>query len=338
MILLSQRTADPPGNASPKRYTFLDQSRGYAIFGMILVNVLGEFACMPWMLKHHHAGFSYADHIAPMFMFVVGMGFRMSFLKTMRRDGINVARKRALKRNGILIMLGLVYGGFHLRAGVWDALMDIGVSGILALPVIHASVGVRLVVAGASLGLFQAIFSCTDYGGWLVQNSINGGPLGPLSWVFILLMGTIAIDGVFALRRKKMLLTFLAAAILLGVIGWLLRMEWGTTKAFWPFSQFAMTAPYPVFATGLCFFTISVFYLLCECAGIVFPQLTALGRNPLVLYLLQAGLVLVVRGTMQLWSGLSESVAGALLVFLFVYGVCYMVAQNLYVKGKVIKL
>ncbi|MCK5860896.1 MAG: DUF1624 domain-containing protein, partial [Candidatus Hydrogenedentes bacterium] len=80
------------------RRQFVDQCRGYAIFAMILVNVLGLFDCMPWMLKHHQTGFSYADHIAPIFIFVVGIGFRMSFVKTVQTEGIICARKRALKR------------------------------------------------------------------------------------------------------------------------------------------------------------------------------------------------------------------------------------------------
>lgn len=54
------------------RLVYLDQVRGYAIFGMILVNILGMFDVMPWILKHHHEGFSYADHIAPLFLFIVG--------------------------------------------------------------------------------------------------------------------------------------------------------------------------------------------------------------------------------------------------------------------------
>ena len=319
---------------SSHRYQFIDQCRGYAIFGMILVNVLGMFECMPWMLKHHHEGFSYADHIAPMFMFVVGMGFRMSFIKTLQTEGPQLARKRAIRRYCIIMGLGLLYGGFSLRVGVWDALMDIGVSGMLALPFMADSSRVRLCMAALYLALFQAFYSCTPYGEWLMHNSINGGPLGPLSWVFILLMGTVAADCVSSKRNARMLLFFVCMAVMLSVIGWLLRMEWNGTKQFWPFSQYAMSAPYPIYATGLCFFTVLFFYVLCEWFGIVTPHLTTLGRNPLVLYLLQAALVLLVRVIVPS----DVSIVGALLCLGFVYGACYIVAYRLYSSGKIIKI
>lgn len=324
----------PAGN----RYRFIDQCRGYSIFGMILVNVLGLFACMPWMLKHHHEGFSYADHIAPMFMFVVGIGFRMSFCKTLSAEGPWPARKRALRRYFILMGIGLVYGGFSLRVGVWDALMDIGASGVLALPFMNASVIVRILAACAYLTSFQVLYSCTPYGEWLMQNSINGGPLGPLSWVFILLMGTMAADCIFTLSRRRMALIFIAMSLALAAAGWLLRMEWGSIKIHWHFSQYAMTAPYPVYATGLCFATVLIFFVLCEGLGVTLPQLTVVGRNPLVLYLLQALLVLVLRVLLHLYPQCSDSVLCSLIAFFIVYGCCYVVALALYSRGKVIKI
>lgn len=326
------------GTSAANRFRFIDQCRGYSIFGMILVNVLGIFACMPWMLKHHHEGFSYADHIAPMFMFVVGIGFRMSFLNTEKMHGLWFARKRALRRYCILMGLGLVYGGFSLRVGVWDALMDIGVSGVLALPFMNVRVGMRAAAACAYLALFQLLYSFTPYGEWLIHNSINGGPLGPLSWVFILLMGTIAADCIFTMSRARMVFIFIALATALSTAGWLLRMEWGTFKTLWHFSQYAMTAPYPMYATGLCFATVLVFFLLCERLGITLPHLTVIGRNPLVLYLLQALLVLAVRVPVHLYPQCSDSICCALLAFVVVYGICYIVARWLYSKGKVIKI
>ena len=94
----------PPANPVPaERHAFLDQCRGYAVFGMILVNVLGLFECMPWILKHHPAGFSYADHIAPLFIFVVGMGLCMSFQKTAREEGHYRACTRSIRRYCILM-------------------------------------------------------------------------------------------------------------------------------------------------------------------------------------------------------------------------------------------
>ncbi len=317
-----------------QRRRFIDQCRGYAVFGMILVNVLGLFERMPWMLKHHAEGFSYADHIAPLFIFVVGIGFRMSYQKTARNEGVKAARRRAVRRYAILMGLGLLFGGFHLRAAVWDALMDIGAGGMLALPFMGAPAWARLVVATLYLTLYQGFFSCAGYGDWVMANSINGGPLGPLSWSFILLSGTIAADCVFTMRRARMFMALLSFALALVCAGWLLRMEWPGVKAFWPFSQFAMSAPYTLYAAGLCFLSLLFFYIVSEQCNIAFPHFTVLGRNPLVLYLLQGALVLIVRVAVPS----NIPIAAALVCFAVVYGVCYAVAWRLHRTDRIIKI
>ncbi len=329
------KTADCDGaTQKPRRLLFIDQCRGYAVFGMILVNVLGLFDRMPWMLKHHLEGFSYADHIAPLFIFVVGIGFRLSYQRTVRADGVAAARRRAIRRYGILMGLGLLFGGFHLRAAVWDALMAIGVGGMLALPFMNASWRIRLIAAVLYLSSYQFLFSCTGYGPWVMTNSINGGPLGPLSWSFMLLLGTVAADCIFTLSRKRMLFSLAAFAVILSGAGWLLRMEWPGQKDLWPFSQFAMTAPYALYATGLCFVSLLFFHTLCERFNRALPHLTILGRNPLVLYLLQGALVLIVRVAVPS----DVSTIAALLCFALVYGACYAVALWLHRTNRIIKI
>ena len=66
--------------------------------------------------------------------------------------------------------------------------------------------------------------------------------------------------------------------------------------------------------------------------------LTVVGRNPLVLYLLQALLVLVLRVLLHLYPQCSDSVLCSLIAFFIVYGCCYVVALALYSRGKVIKI
>lgn len=316
------------------RYLFLDQVRGYAIFGMILVNFLGIFDVMPWMLKHHRAGFSYADHIAPLFIFVVGIGYRMSFLSAVSRQGLASARWRALRRYLIICGIGLLYGGFDLLVGVWDALLDIGTSGLLALPLMYRSSRVRAFAAVVFLGAYQTIYSLTGYGDWVLERSINGGPLGPLSWVFVLLMGTVAYDWVLDASKQRLIVRFFAAALLLSAAGWLLRAEWPGIKALWHFSQFGMSAPYPVYAAGLCFLTAGIFYLACEVIGVSVSPLTTLGKNPLVIYLVQAVLVVVAEFTLDHGMG----IPGILFWFTIVLGICYGIAWYLERSGRIIKI
>lgn len=316
------------------RHVFIDQARGYAIFGMILVNFLGNFDAMPWTLKHHHEGFSYADHIAPLFIFIVGIGFCMSFQKRTAKEGITRARWHALRRYAIICVLGLIYGGFNLRVAVWDALLDIGLSGLLALPFLHCKPLARIGVACIYLGIYQSFYSLTGYGEWVMRHSINGGPLGPLSWVFILLWGTVGWDMIDKQPRAKILTTFLIAAAALSAVGWLLRAEWPGLKDFWPFSQFGMSAPYPVYATGLCFASVAFFLLLNREGRFEVRPLTTLGKNPLVIYLLQAVLV----GIADVYINPALSIPTALLLFGGVLGICYGVAWYLESTGRIIKI
>lgn len=322
----------PPGAAV--RTASLDQVRGYAIFGMVLVNVLGVFSAMPWMLKHHRTGYSYADSIAPLFIFVVGMGFRMSLGRRAARGDLRAAYTHAVQRYALLILLGLLYGGFNLRTGVWDALTDIGFSGLLALPFLLRSWPVRAAASVVYLVAYEVLFRFTGYGEWAMANTINGGPLGPLSWVFLLLWGTVAWDILTPGRPQRGILGCLAVGGALLAAGWLLRMPWGAWKPLWPFSAYGMTAPYPVFSAGICFCTVAAFVLLCDVLQVRLPTLTPLGHNPLFLYLLQALLVVLV--SVAVPGGVSPP--AALATWACVYCVVYAAALALYRRGIVIRL
>jgi predicted acyltransferase len=317
-----------------QRLVSIDQLRGYAIFGMVLVNILGMFEVIPWMLKHHHVGMSYADTIAPLFVFVVGIGFRMSVTGGYAREGQTATHRRMIRRYAIIIALGAAYGGFDFETGVWDALMDIGCAGMLCLPVIGRGLRMRLFAACGFLLVYQLAFSLTPYGAWTMSHSINGGPLGPVAYAFVLLLGT-TVNDLRALRNPNRLLAIsLALAAMLTAAGWGLRMEWAGIKVFWPFSQFAMTAPYVLYSTGLAFLAFAAFHVLCDRAKLEVPHLSLLGQNPLVIYLLQAGLVEVVDAVVP-----GDVPMGmALLSFGLVYATCYSVAWILNWRGIVVKV
>jgi predicted acyltransferase len=312
----------------------MDQVRGYAVFGMVFVNVWGIFEASPWLLKHHETGYSYADTIAPLFIFVVGMGFRLSLTRRVARDGWRAAHRHAAMRYLLLMGLGLLYGGFNLRTGVWDALMDIGASGMLALPLLARPWWWRAAASVLYLAAYELLFRYTGYGPWEMANSINGGPLGPLSWVFLLLWGSIAWDIAAPGRLSRSLPGCVALAALFLTSGWLLHVPLGEFKPLWPFSQPWMTSPYTVFSAGLCFATVALFMLWCDIAQWRLPHLTALGRNPLFLYLLQALLVIVLRLSiprdLPLW--------GIAILWAAVYTVVYGLARHFYRRGIVVKL
>lgn len=330
-------SANPTSATAPTRIASIDNYRGYAVFGMIFVNYLGGFDSMPWQFKHHHYGMSYADTIAPLFMFVVGMGLRLSLQRRIAQDGPARAYMAALRRYITLIGVGIVLYGPSLDNWRywWDALVDIGFAGILALPFLMRGVGVRTAAALGYLVLFQALYMTTGYGEWTMPKSIDGGPLGPLSWATILLFGTIAYDIIADGDRSRMVWKCVAWGLVLCVAGWLLRIEWPGLKAEWPFTQRGMTAPYPLYSTGLCFLMYLPFYYVCDVKGWKIPHLSALGVNPLVVYIVQQAL-----GEMHGAFIVAEDsgIAMACVGFAAFYLSCYAVAWRLHRDRIVIKL
>ncbi|MFA6245091.1 MAG: heparan-alpha-glucosaminide N-acetyltransferase domain-containing protein [Candidatus Hydrogenedentales bacterium] len=326
-----------PDEKSPVRIASIDQYRGYAIFGMIFVNFLGQFDSMPWMFKHHHYHMSYADTIAPLFMFVVGMGMRLSLQRRAAIDGFASAHLAAFRRYLTLIGVGIVLYGPSLDNWRywWDALVDIGFAGILALPFLTRSTTTRTIAAFGYVILFQILFMTTGYEAWTMKRSIDGGPLGPLSWVFMLLLGTIAYDLIATGNRKRIVWGCIAWGIALCALGWALRLEWPGVKAAWPFTQRGMSIPYPLYSTGLCFLMYLPFYFICDVKGWRLPHLTALGLNPLVIYIVQQAL-----GDMHKSFIVSEESGPAMAVLGFAafYLSCYAVAWRLQKDKIVIKL
>lgn len=321
----------------PGRIGSIDQYRGYAIFGMILVNYLGQFESMPWQFKHHHEGMSYADTIAPLFMFVVGMGLRLSLKRRIEQDGFLKAHVAALRRYVVLVVVGIVlYGPAPDNWRYWwDALVDIGFAGILALPFMTRGTVVRAVAAAGYLAVYQALYSLTGYGEWTMARSIDGGPLGPLSWAPILLFGTIAYDLIATGDGRRIVRECLMWGVVLCVAGWALKVAWPGVKAEWPFSQRGMTVPYPLYASGLCFLMYLPFYFICDVKGWRIPHLSALGMNPLVIYMVQQAL-LDMHGTFIVPE--ESGVALALLGFAALYLSCYAVAWRLHKDRIIIKL
>jgi predicted acyltransferase len=345
--LPAQPPAQPPAippipKKATQRILAMDQLRGYAIFGMIVVNYLGYFDVMPWILKHHKSGFSYADTIAPLFIFVVGMGFRLSLKRRTEKDGFWQARWHAAKRYSILFLVGIAFYGPAMHIDWWDALTDIALAGLLALPFIDKKLPVRVAAAAGYLTLFMIIYMKTDYGTVFMMRSMNGGPIGPLSWVFVLLFGTIAYDLLESRDTTRILTWSLVSGIGLLIAAWialyLTPVDWADYGEkfgpYWALSKRWCVAPSMFLATGVCFLIFLFFYWVCEIQGFEFPHLTVLGENPLIIYLLQYAL-LEMNGV---YIAEDHGAVVALVGFACFYGFCYLAAKRLHDQKILIKL
>lgn len=297
----------PTATEAPTRLLSIDQLRGYAIFGMILVNAKGMFGVKVNQLSHHQDSFTYADTIAPIFMFVVGISMRLSWLRRSQVDGVAATRRAMVKRFSILVLIAFaIYMGW-----LWDALMDIGLAGLLAVMFIDKSPIVRAAVGCGVALLYQTLVSFTVYGPWIMRTgkltdenmpylfkwipyqstlfdvALNGGPFGPLSWCFILLLGTVAYDVLKSDDRRLIVTGCLFLGCGLCAAGWVMSIPWGETKTLWPISAYHMTLPFPLWSTGICFLTLLAFYLLCDVGRISIPTFNTVSMNALFIYIVQ---------------------------------------------------
>lgn len=255
---MTTTTKDP----SAGRIASLDQYRGYAIFGMLLVNFFGHYGTkwvddlsLTWLKAplyeifgrqlHHHGEFmTYADTIAPIFMFVVGIGMRLSWLNRVNKVEPSIARKSMAKRYFTLVLIAFaIYTGW-----LWDALMNIGLAGLMAVLIVDKKWSVRIAYALGLVLAFQLIFMYTSYGEWLLRMGkygrelewplftaliplrgdllsvqINGGLIGHWSWAFMLICGTIAYDIMATQDRQKILTGLIGFGVVLSIAGFGVR-------------------------------------------------------------------------------------------------------------------
>lgn len=364
----TQETTEAP----PKRIVCMDQLRGYAIFGMLIVNARSLFftpmassmadtrmqgffdACL-FQISHHRSTFTYADTIAPLFVFVVGMGMRVSWLRRSTHVEPSAIRKAMAKRYGLLVLIA-----FALYAGwLWDALMDIGLAGLLAVLLIDKKPPVRILAAFAFVAVYQCLFSWTSYGTWLTQGAfdpanpdylpllvrlvpmndvlfdvrLNGGPLGPLSWAMMLFFGAHAYDLMASANQKRFIAACLGWGFGLCALGYALHVEWPGIKTEWSLSAYRMAAPFPLWASGLCFLQLLAFYVICDLLRITIPTFTSVGMNPLVIYIAQSLILGVAEAFEPERLSLVAGFAGfALFWGIFAGWAYYMHRKRIYIK------
>lgn len=342
-------------SVSSGRIASMDQFRGYAILGMLLVDYFENFSAATHQLHHHREFMTYADTIAPAFMFVVGMGMRLSFKRRVEKVGVKKARTDLMKRYAMLVLIAFtMYTGY-----LWDALMNIGLAGLLGVWVADRKPSLRIAAGLLLLALYQAIFSFTSYGGWLlgtveytsnsmpliwklipfgpelVDCNINGGPIGHWSWLLMLLCGTVGYDILATATLRKILLGTLACGFAFAVAGWALHIPWTGAKAEWVFSKYYMTAPYALWASAICFFTMAAFYVLCDVLNVRIPTLTVLGMNPLFIYILQW---CIMESAGRFIPHNTHNWVGIMAGFALLYGVCYGTAYYMYKRNIFVRL
>lgn len=351
------------------RIESLDQFRGYTMWGMFLVNFIGGYAVIPSIFTHNNTYCSYADTIMPHFFFAVGFTLRLAFLRRAERGDLRSAYKHAVKRCLGLVLIGIVL--YHLdghyktwatlrelglkgflaenfRARMWQALVHIGVTSLWVLPVITTRARVRIAFMAASAGL-QLALSHWFYYDWVIANkSIDGGPLGFMTWSIPTIVGSLAHDAMLnrgARRALRPLLVWGVALMALGYgfscIGAINRALAGANggggigawlaappfvppvgKAdFWAMNQRVGSISYLTFAAGLSLMVYAVFVAACDIGSFRLGMWRTFGTNALAGYVLHdlvaGAFIPFTPGDAPFWYVMTMLVAFMAITYLF---------------------
>lgn len=324
--------------AQPGRLASLDQFRGYTVAGMFLVNFIGGYAAIKYwapLLCHHNTYCSYADTIMPQFFFAVGFSFRLTFLRRLEKDGRALAVRHAITRNIGLMLVGVAQYGVTRDAHLgWDRIVELGFGGYVThmlswsyiqtlvhialtslwvLPVIGAAPMVRIAFLTVS-GLAHLLISYFWYYQWNehVGGTIDGGPLGFMTWTIPLLVGSLAYDAIASRGSAKAIQPFVFWSVALMLIGYAFaclnavhnRMlgnvsggirAWLVEPPFvkpslpvdlWTMSQHAGAVSYLTFSAGFSLIVLAFFIWLSDVKKIEVGIFRTLGVNALAGYII----------------------------------------------------
>jgi predicted acyltransferase len=249
-----------------KRTSAIDQFRGFAIIGMVLVNYAADIRSIPAWFKHApDIGLTFADLIAPFFIFAIGLTYGLSFRRRLEREGAF-----ATIGLGAVISAGENLLGYSSSRMDWGALQAIGCAGLLTLLVIFLPAWLRLVIGLGLLTGYQLLLNAF----WLdtVLHSSHGGLLGALSWSAMLIIATVFGD-LFQRESTRKYFPYFSAMFL--VAGFTLALVV-------PLSKNRVSASYDLFSLGVSGLVFTVFYL----AKFKSNFFSAWGRNPILLYCL----------------------------------------------------
>jgi hypothetical protein len=287
---------------------------------MFFVNFVGGFEAIPAVFKHHNTYCSYADTIMPQFLFAVGFALRLVLLRNRAALGTAAAMARALRRIGLLLLIGFFFYQLDFdpsadvarvisfwrpvtAASLWretfQTLVHIAVTSLWVLPVIAGSGRARLLFGAGSVLVHVVVSAVFWYALLHEKRVIDGGPLGFLTWTLPALAGSFAYDfrqGCGAAGSLRPLLGWGAVLMVagygvscLGVGGPVAAPPFFSPEGavdMWTMSQRAGSVTYLAFAAGFAMAVYAGFVWICDVRGKCSAFFAILGANALAGYLL----------------------------------------------------
>ena len=299
-------TTSTEPKASP-RIQWVDQIRGCAILYMIVFELSrgawrSAYPLLAFFLTHGGPKSGHptlVDIGTSGFVFIMGLMFAWSFQRARARVGPAKASLHILQRYGLIFLLGalasfLGHGalfreltlddGSTMRILYWDALPTLGWAGLVGMPFLALPPRARLMAAYVLLLFYQVMLSSTGTG-WelLVVKSTHGGVIAATFSFGAQLIAASAlgeflfVGNLPASKVQKLLAIFSAAQLAVG-LGVVLFLDLEASRS-------QVSAAYALISMGVTSLSCLVFFML-EQRRKTSRLLEALGKNPLLLYLL----------------------------------------------------
>lgn len=281
-----------------KRLLSIDVFKGLTIVLMVFVNSVQLFDNVPAWTKHAgDYGLTYADLIAPFFVFMMALNFKTSFQRRLEEKGRSKTYTHFIRRYlifigiGLLLSIGMDGEVFALR---WGTLQVLGASGLILLPFIELRAEIRLILACILMFFYQILV--VSYFGEIIYDGIEGGILGALSWGTMMILSSVLAEG---LLNKKVKIHFLIGGAILTILGISTHFIWGISRSY-------VSSPYVLVSVGISSLLFYGLYYIFEIWGKYhnFSQkdnfLTIMGKNAFMLFLIHIGLFLITYSTLPL--------------------------------------
>jgi len=296
-----------------ERLASLDFLRGGAIFFMVLFNALYFYQSVPNWLKHAPAdGLTLPDLGVPIFLFALGVSYRLSFSRWLEKTGKKKTLLHFLFRFLILWAFGffgelMVFGHF-----TWGVLAMIGAVGLYCLPLLFLPPFQRLLVSFLLLAAYQgALLAGMPV---LFMEDGLGGPFAVFAWAFPAIVAASCGTWMQEKRWPKKMMEIMAAGFGLISLGLIL-------SPFIPFNKHKVSLPYVVFTSGLSLIVFLFSFILMDIGKLRIAVFTSLGKNPLIIYMLSGVLTLGLKTITPEAASFTLLLAESLVVLLINYAV-----------------
>ena len=314
------------GNKELKeRLSSLDHFRGLALLLMIIVNSLSAFDVPNWLKHAPWDGYRFPDLVAPMFLFAMGVAYRISLEKRVSRIGLKRTILHFVRRYVLLFLFGFVGTLIAERAFDWGILQMLGATGLFALPFMFVPPSYSVILSLLSLAIYQIALDCLGLRAFVAGFDM-GGPFATLSWCFALSFSASSV-GVEVKKEHVNPWKFLLGGVVIALAGFL-------SSFLVPLNKHLVSCSYIIFSTGLATTLFSLIYFLVEVGGFRIGVLDALGKNSLIIFILSS----VVSTFVEEALPASTPVVYPVLITLCTLGGCIALAVVFARRGIYIKL